>query len=138
MTEIGSLRPALNTDSYSYKIFYLNWLVSNLLEKVLFEFPFSCCQAEAAMWHTTFHISSLFIVIVCAAKIKIQRWMGSFFMLRCLSFSVCSIQIERKVSPDLIYNIYSNISFTSTRQDKEKCSKATSKVRSWKTRLETM
>lgn len=24
------------------------------------------------------------------------------FMLRCLSFSVCSIRIERKISPDLI------------------------------------
>ncbi|KAK2995436.1 hypothetical protein RJ640_029068 [Escallonia rubra] len=60
------------------------------------------------------------------------------FMLRCLSFSVCSIRIERKVSPDLIYEIFSNMSFTSTRQDKEKCSKATSKVRSWKTRLEAI
>jgi hypothetical protein len=57
---------------------------------------------------------------------------------RCLSFLVCSIRIERKVSSDLIYEIFSNMSFTSTRQDKEKCSKSTSKVRSWKTRLEAM
>ena len=60
------------------------------------------------------------------------------FMLRCLSFSVCSIRIERKVSPDLIYEILSNMNFTSTRQDKQKCSKATLRVRSWKTRLEAM
>lgn len=60
------------------------------------------------------------------------------FMLRCLLFSVCSIRIERKVSPDLIYEIFSNMSLNSTRQDKEKCSKATLRVRSWKTRLEAM